>query len=179
MTEEVKRAREFAIKAHGDQMYGDEPYIVHLDEVAGILHEFGIMETIFTNAYIVAYLHDTIEDTDITYEDVREEFGETIAVNVAAVSTPEGKNRAVRTSLLYQYIQSIKPAESRDRMYATFLVKPADRLANVRRGGKVEMYRKETAGFLKVFSRRSVQCPSVIRQMLDEIEELAPPIIDN
>ena len=63
MTEEVKRAREFAIKAHGDQMYGDEPYIVHLDEVAGILHEFGIMETIFTNAYIVAYLHDTIEDT--------------------------------------------------------------------------------------------------------------------
>ena len=33
----VDRARAFAVQAHGDQRYGDEPYVVHLDEVAAIV----------------------------------------------------------------------------------------------------------------------------------------------
>jgi len=33
MDERAQRARAFAVNAHGDQMYGDEPYVAHLDEV--------------------------------------------------------------------------------------------------------------------------------------------------
>jgi (p)ppGpp synthase/HD superfamily hydrolase len=54
------KAREFAIKAHGEQKYGEFPYSVHLDEVATIAKPYG------ESAEIVAYLHDVIEDTSVT-----------------------------------------------------------------------------------------------------------------
>jgi guanosine-3',5'-bis(diphosphate) 3'-pyrophosphohydrolase len=40
MSESLNRARAFAVAAHGDQMYGDQPYSFHLDMVAEILAAF-------------------------------------------------------------------------------------------------------------------------------------------
>ena len=56
MLEAVTHARSFAIAAHGDQMYGDHPYSVHLDTVAELLAPFG------EEAQIVGYLHDKAAD---------------------------------------------------------------------------------------------------------------------
>ena len=64
----IHQANTFAIRAHGNQQYGDKPYVVHLDAVAELLTKYG--ET----AQIIAYLHDVIEDTEITYTDVKNEF---------------------------------------------------------------------------------------------------------
>jgi (p)ppGpp synthase/HD superfamily hydrolase len=58
--EPVSRARAFAIKAHGEQRYGDQRYSFHLEAVAELLHPFGI------DAQTVGYLHDVVEDTPLT-----------------------------------------------------------------------------------------------------------------
>ena len=42
MLESLTRARSFAIAAHGDQTYGDEPYVFHLDAVVELLAPFGL-----------------------------------------------------------------------------------------------------------------------------------------
>ena len=63
----IEEARNFAIKAHGHQKYGDSPYVVHLDAVAGTLERFGHAGD--TNLIAAAYLHDTLEDTEYDIDD--------------------------------------------------------------------------------------------------------------
>jgi (p)ppGpp synthase/HD superfamily hydrolase len=65
-----QKARTWAISQHGNQKYGEHPYSVHLDAVANIAKPFGEL------AEVVAYLHDVVEDTDVTIEQVSAEFGE-------------------------------------------------------------------------------------------------------
>ncbi len=78
MLEALTDARSFAIAAHGEQMYGDQPYVFHLDAVVELLAPFG------NQAQIAGYLHDVVEDTDVSLQKVREEFGDRIADCVCA-----------------------------------------------------------------------------------------------
>jgi (p)ppGpp synthase/HD superfamily hydrolase len=73
----VERASKFARKAHRDQnrRYTGEPYFVHLHEVARICAQHGCSK----RAIAAAYLHDTIEDQPVTYEDLVMEFGKDVA----------------------------------------------------------------------------------------------------
>lgn len=150
--DEVKRAREFAIKHHGDQKYGNEPYVVHLDEVAAIVEEHADEELI-TAAVVVAYLHDIVEDTSITVERIREEFdspmNHAISTAVAAVTDEPGENRKMRKRATYMKMRNLRgPYEQ-----IPCLVKLADRLANVRscvkkkNDGLLRMYHKEHEAF--------------------------------
>ena len=61
----LDKARAFALTAHGSQMYGDRPYAFHLEAVVSLLSGYG------TDAQIVGYLHDVIEDTRVTEDEVR------------------------------------------------------------------------------------------------------------
>lgn len=80
-------ARDFSIQAHGDQMYGRMPYSYHLDQVAHKLRELGHYGwDVPEDAYVVAYLHDVLEDTKTTYGQVFDKFGETVAKAVAKLS---------------------------------------------------------------------------------------------
>lgn len=71
------KARKFAERAHRTQVrkYTNEPYFVHLDEVAKLCQRFGCSKKVVA----AAYLHDTIEDQPVTYEDLTMEFGKEIA----------------------------------------------------------------------------------------------------
>lgn len=133
----LDRAWKFAINAHGDQKYGNEfPYRLHLLFVVKTLKEFG-----FTNVAILAtgVLHDTLEDTQATYEELVTFFGVIIADSVAALTEPKGGNRKWRHEQTYP--------RTAQNTYA-IIVKLADRIANVEVGGsKVGMYRKEHAFF--------------------------------
>ena len=60
LSPESLKARELAMRSHGDQKYGEHPYIVHLDAVADICYPYG------QNAVIIAFLHDTLEDTSLS-----------------------------------------------------------------------------------------------------------------
>lgn len=100
MKDIIEKAEQFAVQAHGPQKrkYTGEPYIVHPIEVSQIVRTVP-----HTNAMVAAaILHDVIEDTEATYDDVVVNFGVVIAdlVNeLTDVSKPEDGNRAVRKAL--------------------------------------------------------------------------------
>lgn len=120
MSPDVRRARDYAVKAHGDQRYGEHPYEVHLDAVAAHLEDHG--ET----AQIVGYLHDVVEDTARTTEDIATEFGALVATCVGILSDADGENRKDRKKATYAKMSRVEG----DAQLA-LVVKAADRLANL------------------------------------------------
>jgi len=113
-------SRDFAIKAHEGQSYGGFLYEVHLDHVVQVLTRFGIADD--SRIVDAAFLHDTLEDTDVTYDDIKKAFGWPTAKIVDAVSDGEGKNRRERKERPYTLIPKVAGA---------LPVKLADRIANV------------------------------------------------
>jgi (p)ppGpp synthase/HD superfamily hydrolase len=89
------RARAFAVAMHGGQRrkYSDKPYVVHLDAVVSILRSFGITAPPVLAA---AYLHDTVEDTEATIQDIYVSFGEQIAELVYWLTDAEQGGRRMR-----------------------------------------------------------------------------------
>ncbi|HEY3778384.1 MAG TPA: bifunctional (p)ppGpp synthetase/guanosine-3',5'-bis(diphosphate) 3'-pyrophosphohydrolase [Rhizomicrobium sp.] len=123
----INRAYVYAMAAHAKQLRASgDPYFSHPLEVAGILTELKLdVPTIVT-----ALLHDTIEDTHVTYEDVVQKFGKEIADLVQGVT---------KLSKLDLFSERTKQAENfRKLMLAmsedirVLLVKLADRLHNMR-----------------------------------------------
>jgi (p)ppGpp synthase/HD superfamily hydrolase len=125
--EMVERARVFATAAHAAvgqvRKYTFEPYIVHPAEVAKIVKDAGGTEAMVA----AAWLHDTVEDTGVTIETIRAEFGVEVAELVGwltDVSRPEHGNRAHRKALDRAH-SAAAPAEAQT-------VKLADLIANTR-----------------------------------------------
>jgi len=79
----LNRAYVFALQKHGSQTRASgDPYFSHPVEVAGILTEYKLD----TSTIITALLHDTIEDTDATLDEIRKLFGEEVARLVDGVT---------------------------------------------------------------------------------------------
>jgi len=123
----VERARVFATAAHAAvgqvRKYTFEPYIVHPAEVASIVRSVPHTEAMVA----AAWLHDTVEDTGVTIETIRAEFGVEVAELVGwltDVSRPEHGNRAHRKALDRAH-SAAAPAEAQT-------VKLADLIANTR-----------------------------------------------
>jgi len=117
----LQKARTFAISAHGDQKYGERPYVFHLDAVAKLAEPYG------EDAVVVAYLHDVVEDTETTVEAIASMFGPQIAACVGLLTDAPGANRKERKVKTYA-----KLAEVSGPNELALIVKAADRLANVR-----------------------------------------------
>jgi (p)ppGpp synthase/HD superfamily hydrolase len=103
----VKRAQKFAIHAHRriDQRrkYSGQPYDAHLKAVAEIVRTVSDDD----QAIAAAWLHDTMEDTTATYEELESEFGEEVAHLVSELtdaSRPSDGNRAVRKAIDRQHL---------------------------------------------------------------------------
>lgn len=123
----LNRAYVFAMKAHGKQTRASgDPYFSHPLEVAGILTEYKVdSATIMT-----ALLHDTIEDTDATFQDITDICGEEVAKLVDGVTK--------LTRIEFQSDQAKQAENFRKLVLAmsqdirVLLVKLADRLHNMR-----------------------------------------------
>lgn len=123
----VQKAYEYAIKAHINQKReSGEPYIVHPIYVAKIIADMKLDD----ETVIAGLLHDTIEDTDVTYDDIKREFSESIANMVQGVSKLKG--------LKYETKEE-KDAENYKKMFLAMgkdirviIIKLADRLHNMR-----------------------------------------------
>lgn len=82
-TDELVAAIELATKAHeGQKRRSGEPYIMHPLAVAGILIDWGMD----SDSVIAGILHDTVEDTDLTIDQVEEQFGKDVAFLVDGVT---------------------------------------------------------------------------------------------
>ena len=140
MNKRVEQARDFAIKWHGDQKYGTEPYVSHLDDV----HEVGLLYDTDVDEQCADYLHDVLEDTDCTFEEIWSNFGWNVAQLVFLVSDEDGDNRKERKQRTYPKIRSNSGA---------ILLKLRDRIANVERSKQnnprlFQMYKNEHEEFL-------------------------------
>jgi (p)ppGpp synthase/HD superfamily hydrolase len=146
----VGRARDMALDLHGGQMYGRDPYSTHLEDVAGILIRFGHGDD--DDLIAAGWLHDTLEDTRATYEDIQCNLGSRVAELVRAVTDdPEGENRAARKALPMRVIPTVPGA---------IHLKLADRIANVKRARAalegdryIKMYRREQTYFYEALHR--------------------------
>lgn len=122
----INMAIEMAAKAHKEQLrkVSDIPYIVHPFEVALILQENGGDEEIIT----AGILHDTLEDTFLTKEDIKEKFGERILELVIGASE-ELENRDARPwkERKTHTVESVKNASVKIK-----LITCADKLSNIR-----------------------------------------------
>jgi (p)ppGpp synthase/HD superfamily hydrolase len=141
-------AEHLAQAAHFGQMYGDQDYYNrHVRRVANTTLEFEDPDHNLSahRLYIVAILHDILEDTEVTYNTLVNLFGKEIADDVSAVTCYKqyGKNRIERQRYLYTH------ATTRS-LYAA-LVKVADRYQNIMSGEKSDMYRVEHKMFTDFF----------------------------
>jgi len=121
----VLRATAFAARKHSEQRRKDasaSPYINHPIALAKILTEEGGVTD--PRVIAAALLHDTIEDTETTYRELRGEFGETIAEIVAEVTDTKWLGSATRKKL--QVSKASRASKGAK------LVKLADKIANVR-----------------------------------------------
>lgn len=122
----INSAIEMAAKAHNGQCrkVSDIPYIVHPFEVAMILQENGIKKEVIA----AGILHDTLEDTNVTPEDIKEKFGEEILRLVLGASEElEDRNRRPWKERKIHTIESVKNV-SEDILCITC----ADKLSNIR-----------------------------------------------
>ena len=127
-TKLIMKAYNYAKEKHGDQLRkSGEPYIIHPLQVAYILADLGLDEA----TICAALLHDVVEDTDTTHEDLVRDFGEEIAEMVAGV-TKLGE-------LKYPISTEERQVENYRKMFLAMgkdirviIIKLADRLHNLR-----------------------------------------------
>lgn len=126
--EQVKRAYQYASFLHRDQKRkSGEPYIVHPLSVAYILTTFARADM---NTICAALLHDTIEDTDCTKEDIISNFGEEVYTLVEGVTKIRGVVFSTREEGSIENQGKILNGMAED--IRIILIKLADRLHNMR-----------------------------------------------
>ena len=138
-----ERAMMFAEIAHSGQTYNDEvPYVYHVRKVVEVLKRFHSLEPLSPELECAACLHDVLEDTNKSFNDIKERFGVRVAELVYTVTNELGRNRDERNAKTYPKIKGHQEAT---------MLKLADRIANVEfgsaNGGMVDRYRKEYQKF--------------------------------
>mgnify|MGYP001618967429 CR=1 FL=1 len=161
----VAAARAWAVEMHGDQRYGDRPYVWHLDAVAALLAPFG------TQAQLIGYLHDVVEDTPATREQVEARFGPLVADCVALLSDAPGADRKERKAKTYATLAAVTGPQQ-----LALVVKAADRLANVQsciadgNARLLAVYRDEQPSF-----RAAAFRPGLCDALWAALDALLPP----
>ena len=171
--EYIKKAYEIAREAHeGQYRRSGEPYIIHPVQVAKILYELGMD----SESMIAALLHDVVEDTELTKEDVKKEFGEDVAELVEGVTKLGKVPLFTKEEQQAENVRKMLMAMSQD--IRVIIIKLADRIHNMR-----------TLAFMRPHKRREkaqetleIYAPIAhrlgIRGVKEELEDLAISYLD-
>ena len=170
---QIRAAYEYANSHHGDQLRKDgTPYITHPLHVAQIVAELRLD----SESIIAALLHDCIEDTDSTYEEVAKLFGTTVADIVDGVTK---LTRVKYSSMEEEQMENLRKmlfAMSRD--IRVILIKIADRLHNMR----TMEYQTPEKQKKKAFETMEIYAPIAHRlgmqKMKWELEDLSLKYLD-
>lgn len=172
----INKAFEVAKKQHGDQKRrSGEPYIIHPIAVADILVNFGMDY----QSLVAALLHDVVEDTDYTLDELKAEFGGEIAVLVDGVTKLGHLQFAEKDSREDQQAENIRKmllAMSKD--IRVIVVKLADRLHNMRTLEYVAPQKQRDTALetLEIFAPISHRLG--IRSVKEELEDRAIRFLD-
>jgi len=123
MADRIETAAGFATKRHAGQVRKGPkalPYVTHCAEVADIVRQFGADE----DTIVAAWLHDTVEDTDTTLEEIKQIFGANVAGIVDEVTDDPNLDKAA------QQAAQITSAPTKSQSAA--MVKAADQMSNMR-----------------------------------------------
>ena len=172
----VDRAFELANEYHGDQKRkSGEPYIIHPIAVCDILVDLGMD----SQSLVAALLHDVVEDTPYTIEQLADDFGEEVAVLVDGV-TKLGKvqlnSRESKEEQQAENIRKMLLAMSKD--IRVIIVKLADRLHNMRTLEFMapQKQRDKALETLEIFAPISHRLG--IRSVKEELEDKAIRFLD-
>ena len=169
----VERAYDIAKKAHEGQFrYSGEPYIIHPIAVASILYDLGMD----SESMAAALLHDVVEDTSMTYDDVKRDFGEDVATLVEGVTKLGKVPIYTKEEQQAENVRKMLMAMSKD--IRVIIIKLADRLHNMR-----------TLSYMKPHKRREKAQETIeiyapiahrlgIRGVKEELEDLAISYLD-
>lgn len=125
----IEKALMFAVLAHSGQVRKGnkkEPAIVHPIAVAEILRQYGADENVIS----AAYLHDVVEDTKYTIEDIRRIFGEDIA-HLVEVATEKDKSKS------WEERKQAKIEDLKSRTLREKLIPIADKISNIEDMAKI------------------------------------------
>lgn len=176
----TRKALKFATQAHGKQkMLGTKaPYLLHLTsvmaEALGVISEPSFYESYdgFIDPHqllVVSLLHDTLEDTDVTYNDIVKEFGIQVANSVKVLT----KNMSLpRESRMEECMYSI--VEIQDHLAA--VVKCCDRIVNLDTPPtqwspeKIQSYKAEAELIYSILVPRMYIPPTLVARFRDKID---------
>lgn len=164
---------EFAAKAHANQFRSSgEPYITHPLAVAYILLEFGMD----TDTVCAALLHDVVEDTDVTLDEIKKLFGQDVAMLVDGVTKLGKIPLFTKEEQQAENVRKILLAMSQD--IRVIIIKLCDRLHNMR----TLCYRPAAKQRNTALETMNIYAPIAhrlgMKTLKDEIEDLAFRYLD-
>ena len=164
----IDRAVEYANAKHKYQKRKDgSPYIIHPLAVAEVIAEMGLDQ----DAILGALLHDCIEDTDASHEDIEKLFGQTVAELVEGVTKLTRANFSTSEQAQMENLRKMFMAMSKD--IRVVLIKIADRLHNMR----TMQYQTPAKQILKCRETMDIYAPLAHRLGMQkikwELEDLA------
>ena len=173
--ETVNKAYNFALEAHQNQKREEGvPYIIHPVAVAKILTELKLDSATITTGL----LHDTIEDTKVTYESVKKEFGEEVANLVDGVTKISALENKAASDSKAENFRKLILATSKD--IRVLLVKLADRLHNMR---TIQFVKDKDKIIRKAKETMEIYAPLADRmgmnRIRDELEDLSFEVLNN
>ncbi|MGF1639358.1 MAG: RelA/SpoT family protein [Rhodospirillales bacterium] len=167
--EQLNRGYVFAMKAHGSQVRDSgDPYFLHPLEVAGILTDYRLDSA----SIITALLHDTVEDTGATLEEIEGHFGPEVARLVDGVTKLNRIEWVSERSKQAENFRKLVLAMAQD--IRVLLVKLADRLHNMRTLKYVqnpEKRRRVAHETMDIYAPLAERIG--MQEMKNELEELA------
>ncbi|MFC1659798.1 HD domain-containing protein, partial [Pseudomonadota bacterium] len=164
----IGQAYDFSKKYHeGQYRKSSEPFFVHPISVAISLINFGLDQ----NTIISALLHDVVEDTDATIEEVQKLFGNEVALLVDGVTKLNLINLRSTTEKSSENFRKLVMSMSKD--IRVLIIKLADRLDNMRtlQFVSVEKQEKKSRETLLIYAPLAERIG--MRQIKNELEDLA------
>ena len=173
-SESLNKAYNFALEAHQNQKRDEGvPYIIHPVAVAKILTELKLDSATITTGL----LHDTIEDTNVTYETVKKEFGEEVANLVEGVTKISALEDKASSDSKAENFRKLILATSKD--IRVLLVKLADRLHNMR---TIQFVKDKDKIIRKAKETMEIYAPLADRmgmnRIRDELEDLSFSVLN-
>ena len=172
-TELVKKAYEYCVTAHeGQKRYSNEDYYIHPVNVAKIIVALGMD----SESIAAALLHDVVEDTETTAEDIKREFGEDVALLVDGVTKIGRLNFSTKEQQQAESLRKMLIAMGRD--IRVIVIKLADRLHNMRTIDAMpeQKQRDKSLETLEIYAPIAHRLG--IRPVKEELEDLAIKHLD-